>query len=74
MKETATMEEIKMCKCCYNCKHWNKDYTLMYDYLYNSCKENDKEELIMSPAGWCCTNFTNKTMKELLPNVFGYGS
>lgn len=72
MKETAIMDEIKACKCCYNCQHWNTDNSLINSYLYNSCEDNDTGKLIMSPASWCCTNFKNKTGNELLPNVFDH--
>ena len=72
MKATVTLDEVKACRCCYNCNHWNVDHSLLNTYLFNSCKENDTGGLINSPATWCCGNFTNKTGRELLPNVFDH--
>ena len=29
-------------KCCYNCPNWERDLSLMGDYAYNFCKENNQ--------------------------------
>lgn len=71
MKKTATFEEVKACKCCYNCAHWHVDYSLTGEYAYNSCEANDTGGLILSNAAWCCMNFKSKAWGKLLPNVFG---
>lgn len=38
-------------KCCYNCKNWEKDITLMGDYAYNFC--NQKKNIMTNFDGFC---------------------
>lgn len=54
------IEEFKAkVKCCYNCKHWMKDVTLMGDYAYNVCKETNKEpnKTLMTSWDCCCDKY-----------------
>lgn len=38
-------------KCCYNCRNWQKDISLMGDYAYNFC---NKQKNMMTCWDSCC--------------------
>lgn len=55
-------------KCCWNCKHWNKDSSLMGDYKYNFC--NGIENPTMTCFDTWCEKYEGFGKEEnLLPKI-----
>lgn len=42
-------------KCCYNCRNWKKDPSLMGDYAYNFCER--EENNMMTLWDTCCQHY-----------------
>lgn len=60
-------------KCCNNCKHWEVDPTLMYEYAYNTCELIGCKDgkLTMTVFDGVCDNYQgNATIENLLDYVW----
>ena len=58
--ENGTYDYKYRIKSCYNCQHWQKDFSLYGDYAYNSCNH------MFSVDGW-----RNTTFDYWCPNYVG---
>lgn len=49
-------------KCCYNCRHWMRDTTLMCDYNYNACWAHHHGTLVY--WAWVCDQYNGPSLEE----------
>ena len=73
MKENKTDDYKYRIQCCYNCRHWEVDYTLMNEYAYNACsieyRLNDKgneSNFITTKFDYWCPNYCGNKQEENL--------